>query len=44
MLKRAGISSASAELLLAHMRSKVDDLCGEREALLEANNVVARQS
>jgi hypothetical protein len=27
MLQRAGIATASAELLLARMRAKVDDLC-----------------
>lgn len=30
MLRRAGISTASAELLLARMRAKVDDLCNRR--------------
>jgi hypothetical protein len=33
MLQRAGISSASAELLLARMRAKIDDLSREREVL-----------
>ncbi|OSJ18219.1 hypothetical protein BST63_06165 [Bradyrhizobium canariense] len=33
MLQRAGIATASAELLLARMRAKVDDLCRERDAL-----------
>jgi hypothetical protein len=33
MLQRAGASTASAELLLARMRAKVDDLCRERETL-----------
>jgi hypothetical protein len=33
MLQRAGVSTASAELLLTRMRAKVDDLCREREAL-----------
>jgi hypothetical protein len=32
VLKRAGISTASAELLLVRMRSKVDDRCRERDA------------
>jgi hypothetical protein len=32
MLQRAGVSTASAELLLTRMRAKVDDLCREREA------------
>jgi hypothetical protein len=30
MLKRAGISTASAELLLVWMRAKLDDLCNRR--------------
>jgi hypothetical protein len=29
MLQRAGVSTASAELLLARMRAKIDDLCRE---------------
>jgi hypothetical protein len=33
MLKRAGISMASTELLLARMRAKVDDLCNRRAKL-----------
>jgi hypothetical protein len=33
MLHRAGVSTASAELLLSRTRAKVDDLCREREAL-----------
>ena len=33
LLKRAGISTASAELLLARMRAKVDDLCNRRARL-----------
>jgi hypothetical protein len=32
-LQRAGISIASAELLLARMHTKIDDLCAERERL-----------
>ncbi|WP_024508396.1 hypothetical protein [Bradyrhizobium sp. ARR65] len=32
-LQRAGVSTASAELLLARLRAKVDDLCRERDAL-----------
>ena len=32
-LQRAGISTASAELLLGRMRAKIDDLCVERERL-----------
>jgi hypothetical protein len=33
MLRRAGISTASAELLLARTRAKVDDLCNRRAKL-----------
>jgi hypothetical protein len=33
MLKRAGISTALAESLLARMRAKVDDLCNRRAKL-----------
>jgi len=33
MLQRADVATASAELLLARMRAKVDDLCRERNAL-----------
>jgi hypothetical protein len=36
MLRRAGIATAAAELLLARMRAKIDDLCREREALRKA--------
>ncbi|WP_409189747.1 hypothetical protein [Bradyrhizobium sp. RDM4] len=36
MLQRAGIATASAELLLGRMRAKVDDLCRERNALEKA--------
>jgi hypothetical protein len=32
-LQRAGISTASAELLLGRMHSKIGDLCAERERL-----------
>ena len=32
-LQRAGISTASAELLLGRMHAKIDDLCVERERL-----------
>jgi hypothetical protein len=32
-LQRAGISTAAAELLLARMHAKIDDLCSERERL-----------
>ena len=35
MLRRAGVATASAELLLVRMRAKVDDLCLQREALRE---------
>jgi hypothetical protein len=33
-LQRAGISTASAESLLARMQAKVDGLCAERDRLL----------
>ena len=36
MLQRAGVPTASAELLLSRMRVKLDDLCREREALRSA--------
>jgi hypothetical protein len=32
-LQRAGISTASAELLLARMHTKIDALCTERERI-----------
>jgi hypothetical protein len=32
-LQRAGISTAAAELLLARMHSRIDELCAERERL-----------
>jgi hypothetical protein len=32
-LQRAGISTTSAELLLARMHTKIDALCAERERL-----------
>jgi hypothetical protein len=32
-LQRAGISTASAELLLARMQTKIDDFCAERDRL-----------
>jgi hypothetical protein len=32
-LQRAGISTASAELLLGRMHSKIDDLCAQRDRL-----------
>lgn len=32
-LQRAGISTASAELLLARMHTKIDGLCEERDRL-----------
>jgi hypothetical protein len=32
-LQRAGISTASAELLLGRMHAKIDNLCAERERL-----------
>ena len=35
-LEQAGISTASAESLLARMLSKIDDLCAERDAMKAA--------
>jgi hypothetical protein len=35
-LQRAGISTASAELLLQRMLAKIDDLCAERDRLKAA--------
>jgi len=32
-LQRAGICTASAELLLGRMHSKIDDLCAQRDRL-----------
>jgi hypothetical protein len=32
-LQRAGISTASAELLLGRMHTKIDSLCAERDRL-----------
>jgi hypothetical protein len=32
-LQRAGISTASAELLLGRMDAKIDDLCAQRDRL-----------
>jgi hypothetical protein len=40
MLQRAGVATASAELLLLRMRAKVDDLCRERDALQKAESEV----
>ena len=39
MLQRAGVTTAAAELLLARMRTKVDDLCRERDTLRKATSV-----
>jgi hypothetical protein len=36
MLQRAGVSTASAELLVSRIRAKLEDLCREREAPHEA--------
>lgn len=36
MLQRAGIATASAELLLSRMQARVDDLCRELNALRRA--------
>jgi hypothetical protein len=32
-LQRAGLSTASAELLLGRMHAKIDDLCAQRDRL-----------
>ncbi|MCS3498296.1 hypothetical protein M2189_002746 [Bradyrhizobium japonicum] len=40
MLQRAGVPTASAELLLVRMRAKVDDLCRQRDALRKAESEV----
>lgn len=40
VLQRAGVATASAELLLLRMRGKVDDLCRERDALQKAESAV----
>jgi hypothetical protein len=37
MLQRAGLATASAELLLSRMRAKIDDLCLARDALRRAS-------
>ena len=42
MLKRAGIPTASAELRLAWMRAKGDDLCRECDALRQVNTMLPR--
>ena len=36
MLQRAGVSTASAELLLSRIRAKLEDLCREREVPRDA--------
>jgi hypothetical protein len=41
-LQRAGISTASAELLLGRMHSKIDDLCAQRDRLKKAQPVERR--
>jgi hypothetical protein len=40
MLRRAGVATASAELLLSRMRAKIDDFCRERDALRKAESEV----
>jgi hypothetical protein len=40
MLQRAGVPTASAELLLVRMRAKVDDLCRQRDALRKTETKV----
>jgi hypothetical protein len=41
-LQRAGISTASAELLLGRMHSKIDDLCAQRDRLKKEQPVERR--
>ena len=41
-LQRAGISTASAELLLGRMHSKIDDLCAQRDRLKKERPVERR--
>jgi hypothetical protein len=41
-LQRAGISTASAELLLGRMHSKIDDLCAQRDRLKKEQPVGRR--
>ena len=41
-LQRSGISTASAELLLARMQASVDALCIKRDKLVGEQRVVAR--
>jgi len=42
-LQKAGISSASAEAMLARMQDKVDALCAERQRLLGEARLEARK-
>ena len=39
LLRRAGVATVSAELLLTQMRAKVDDLC--RERLRQADHLLS---
>ena len=41
-LQRVGISTASAELLLGRMHSKIDDLCAQRDRLKKEQPVGRR--
>ena len=41
-LQRAGISTASAELLLGRMHTKIDGLCAERDRLKKEQPVERR--
>ena len=41
-LQRAGISTKSAEELLARMQTKVDELCAERDRLVGQCRIVKR--
>ena len=42
MLKRSGIGTASAELLLARMQASVDALCIKRDKLVHEQRIVPR--
>jgi predicted amino acid racemase len=44
MLQRAGVRTASAELLRSRMRAKIDDLCRERDMLKNSTSIGTRRS
>ncbi len=43
-LQRAGISTASAELLLGRMHAKIDDLCAQRRTAQEQSRAAQRRA